>query len=110
MNNSVLTIEEQTCETIHKSLLEQNSILIDVRETHEYELEHIPGSLLVPLSCLEPELFPRFESKTLVLHCAVGVRSAVAVKQLSMSGYPYEMVNMIGGIEAWKAAGFETEE
>jgi len=113
MNATVVpipTIEELDCDTIQKSILKQQAILIDVRETHEYELEHIPGSLLVPLSCLEPERFPHFEAKILVIHCAIGIRSAVAVKQLLMAGYPYKVVNMIGGIEAWKIAGFETGE
>ena len=84
-------------------------ILVDVRETVEYEADHIPGALLCPLSTFEPELFPRFPGKRVVIHCAVGKRSAAACKQLQKTGYPDEVLNLEGGIGAWKAAGCPTE-
>ena len=109
MNAETDQISEATPELVQQWLNEHKAILVDVRETPEYEQEHIPGSLLVPLSCFEPELFPKFEVKTLVLHCAVGKRSAAAAKQLAMSGYAENIVNMEGGIRAWKVAGLPTE-
>lgn len=84
-------------------------VLVDVRETVEYEAEHIPGALLCPLSTFEPDLFPRFPGKRLVIHCAVGKRSAAACKQLQKAGYPQAVLNLAGGIGAWKAAGCPTE-
>ena len=33
-------------------------LLVDVRETKEYDLEHIAGALLMPLSEFEPSVFP----------------------------------------------------
>lgn len=83
-------------------------VLVDVRETTEYEQEHIPGSVLCPLSVFDAELFPRIPGKRLVLHCALGKRSAAAGKQLLKAGYP-EITNLVGGIQAWKAAGCPTE-
>lgn len=85
------------------------TVLVDVRETVEYEAEHIPGALLCPLSTFEAELFPKFPGKRLVIHCAVGKRSAAACKQLANAGYPDRVLNMAGGIGAWKAAGCPTE-
>ena len=51
-------------------------ILVDVREPWEYELCHLPGSVLVPLATL-----PRFceesdPSLTYVFICHHGIRSA----------------------------------
>ena len=109
MNTATIQTSEATGEVIQQWLNEDKAILIDVRETPEYEQEHIPGSLLVPLSCFEAELFPKFKEKILVLHCAVGKRSAAAAKQLAMSGYEENIVNMKGGIRDWKAAGLPTE-
>ena len=109
MSQSTSKILESSATTVHQWLKDSKAILIDVRETAEYEQEHIPGSMLVPLSCFEPELFPKFKVKRLVLHCAVGKRSAAAAKQLSRSGYPYDIINMQGGIRAWKADGLPTE-
>ena len=58
-------------------------LLVDVRETKEYDLEHIAGALLMPLSSLEADLFPAVTDKPLVLHCAIGKRSAAAARMLS---------------------------
>lgn len=95
--------------TVQEWLREDRAVLVDVRETSEYEQEHIPGALLVPLSCFEADLFPSLEHKTLVLHCAIGKRSAAAAKQLAQSGYGQPIVNMAGGINGWKDAGLPTE-
>ncbi len=86
-----------------------DTVLVDVRETVEYEAEHIPGALLCPLSTFEADLFPKFPGKRLVIHCAVGKRSAAACKQLMNAGYPDQVLNIAGGIGAWKAAGCPTE-
>ena len=84
-------------------------VLVDVRETVEYEADHIPGSLLCPLSTFDPNLFPRFPGKPVVIHCAVGKRSAAACKQLLKSRYEGDVLNLTGGIRAWNAAGYPTE-
>ncbi len=100
---------EATVLTVYRWLENNEAILIDVRETSEYEQEHIPGSLLVPLSALNPERFPRIEGKKLVLHCAVGKRSAAAQIQLCKTGHQPPAINMTGGLRAWKDAGLPTE-
>lgn len=92
-----------------KTWLDRNEIvLVDVRETTEYEAEHIAGALLLPLSSFDPEVFPSIPGKKLVLHCAVGKRSEAAGKMLLKQGHG-EVIHMTGGIEAWKKAGFATE-
>ncbi len=83
-------------------------VLVDVRETAEYEQEHIPGAVLCPMSVFDAELFPVIPGKRVVLHCAVGKRSAAAAKQLLSEGYD-TVTNLEGGIKAWKAAGCPTE-
>ncbi len=95
--------------TIYRWLENNQAILVDVRETSEYEQEHIPGSLLAPLSTLDPKRFPRIDGKKLVLHCAVGKRSAAAQIQLWKTGYQPPAINMTGGLRAWKDAGLPTE-
>ncbi len=93
-----------------KSWLDKGmAMLVDVRETSEYEQEHIRGSMLVPLSVFDPNLFPRITGKKLVIHCAVGKRSASAIKQLLKAGYEPSAINLDGGIKAWKDAGLTTE-
>jgi len=83
-------------------------LLVDVRETTEYEREHIAGALLLPLSSFEADVFPDLAGKRVVLHCAVGKRSEAAGKMLIKAGRR-DIVHMTGGMNAWKAAGFPTE-
>ncbi|HSF91025.1 MAG TPA: HigA family addiction module antitoxin [Paracoccaceae bacterium] len=92
-----------------KGWLDRNEIvLVDVRETKEFEVEHIAGALLLPLSSFDPEFFPTIPGKKLVLHCAVGKRSEAAGKMLLNEGHT-DIVHMTGGMDAWKAQGFPTE-
>jgi rhodanese-related sulfurtransferase len=84
------------------------AVLVDVRETHEFEYENIPGSLLLPLSFLEPERFPAITEKKVVLLCVVGKRSAAAQKQLVKHGLA-NIFNLSGGLDAWKKAELETQ-
>lgn len=92
-----------------KEWLDRNEILlVDVRETSEYEAEHIAGALLLPLSSFDAEYFPTLPGKNVVLHCAVGKRSEAAGKMLLNEGHS-DIVHMTGGMDAWKAAGYATE-
>ena len=83
-------------------------VLVDVREPSEYEVEHIAGALLLPMSSFEADLFPTLPGKKLVLHCAVGKRSEAAGKMLLKEGHA-GVIHMTGGMDAWKAAGLATE-
>jgi len=103
-----IELEEVTVETVAKWLNTGEALLVDVRETSEFEQEHIPGAMLVPLSVLDPDTFPRINIKKLVLHCAIGKRSAAAAKMLIKAGHT-PPINMAGGIKAWREAGLETE-
>ncbi len=92
-----------------KEWLDRNEILlVDVRETKEYEVEHIAGALLLPLSSFDAEYFPTLPGKNIVLHCAVGKRSEAAGRMLLNEGHN-DIVHMTGGMDAWKAAGYATE-
>lgn len=83
-------------------------LLVDVRETHEFEAEHISGALLLPLSHFDAESFPVIPGMRVVMHCAIGKRSEAARKMLANAGH-VQVYNMTGGLSAWKDAGFETE-
>jgi addiction module HigA family antidote len=96
-------------ETIARWLESGDVVLVDVRETREYDLEHIAGALLMPLSELEPGVFPVLTDKPLVLHCAIGKRSAAAGRMLLKAGHR-KVLHMEGGLTAWKTAGLPVEE
>lgn len=85
--------------------------LLDVRQPKEYEAEHLPGSIFIPLAELPARVGELDKEKTVIAYCAVGGRSRAAAQFLSGSDFK-EVFNMSGGIKAWhgqKATGPEDE-
>jgi len=107
-DSSSVKVQSVDAANVHEWLERDEVVLVDVRETSEYEQEHIPGSMLLPMSKFDAEIFPTVPGKKVVLHCAVGKRSESAGKMLLNEGHAGAL-HMTGGIEAWKAAGFATE-
>ena len=103
-----LGVYEVDAQTVRCWLEAGEIVLVDVRETAEYEQEHIAGSVLCPLSVFDPNLFPKIPDKVVVLHCAIGKRSAAAAKKLINNGHS-RIANLQGGIKAWKNSGGPTE-
>jgi molybdopterin/thiamine biosynthesis adenylyltransferase/rhodanese-related sulfurtransferase len=74
--------------------------VIDVRDPHEWEICRIPGTRLVPLGTLAERLHEFDSSKTYVMHCKSGIRSAKAIAQLRRAGFR-RLLNLRGGVLAW---------
>ena len=85
--------------------------VIDVRERTEWEAGHIPSATLVPLSEGAERIAEAAPDKDtpLLLHCAVGGRSARAAAWLVEMGYT-NVVNLKAPIGTWKEAGGVWEE
>src|SRR6185437_6992649 len=62
-------------------------ILIDVRETHEFQICRIPGSTLIPLGELPKRVGELDRDADIVAHCKSGVRSGKAVDFLKQAGF-----------------------
>lgn len=91
-----------------KALLDQGKAqLIDVREPHEFEAEKIHGAINLPLSLIAELPFPDCGTKTPILQCAGGIRSAKAFDLCQQLGHPVAH-HMGGGINAWKAQKLPT--
>lgn len=74
--------------------------IIDVREPYEWEIAHIPGARLVPLSRIAEEI-PRLDKRReTILYCKVGARSLHAAHQLADAGVS-DVRNLAGGILRW---------
>jgi rhodanese-related sulfurtransferase/rubrerythrin len=76
-------------------------ILLDVRQTWEYEEFHIPGARLIPLPELPDRLDEIPANKPTLVYCAVGGRSLAAANLISGQGFE-DVYNILGGIMAWK--------
>jgi len=86
----------------------REAVLVDVREASEFDFENVPGSVLLPLSFLDPETFPPITDKKVIVLCAIGKRGEAARRQLAEAGIP-NIHNLDGGLDGWKKAGFETQ-
>lgn len=86
--------------------LERGAVLIDVRETWEYEKGHVPGAINVPMSEIAKRLAEVPDNVVLV--CASGSRSAHVAGYLALHGYQ-KVANLVGGTAAWVDAGYQIE-
>src|SRR3990170_3429441 len=73
--------------------------ILDVRETHEYQICNLQGHL-IPLGELTRRVHELDSSREIVAHCRSGKRSADAVQFLLQAGFR-KIWNLKGGILAW---------
>jgi rhodanese-related sulfurtransferase len=76
--------------------------LIDVRESDEFDIAHIAGAELLPLSQWPAVAAEKLTdpAEPLLIHCHHGGRSAHATEFLLRNGFT-DVTNVAGGIEAW---------
>lgn len=86
-------------------------VLIDVRESDEFEQGAIPGAKLIPRGVLESNMPMHVPDpgREIILYCAVGARSALAAKALQEMGYA-DVASLAGGFSRWKAEGRSWQE
>jgi len=83
--------------------------LVDVRNPGETADGIIPGARLIPLAALLDRIGELDPAATTVVYCAGGYRSILASSALSARGFT-KVADILGGYDAWKAAGFPTEQ
>jgi rhodanese-related sulfurtransferase len=84
--------------------------LIDVRTRQEFESGHIAGALNWDFENgdFKRNLPSLDKNRQVLVYCAVGGRSAKAANMLQEAGF-MQVLDLKGGIKAWKAAGLPTE-
>jgi rhodanese-related sulfurtransferase len=79
-----------------------NFQLIDVREPDEHAEFNIGGQL-IPLAEIAQQLDKIATDKPVIIYCRKGIRSQIAIQRLQEK-FPFtNLINLIGGTEAWKA-------
>jgi rhodanese-related sulfurtransferase len=88
-----------------------NAVLVDVRETKEFEGGRLPKAVHIPLSQLDSRgsELARFVGKPVVAYCMTGNRSRMAGKALERVGFK-DIYHLHGGYRAWKDAGLPVEK
>lgn len=75
-------------------------VILDVREPQEYQINRIPGSVLIPLGDLPKRYVELDPNARIVSQCKSGVRSAKAQDFLRSKGFT-DVRNLTGGILGW---------
>lgn len=90
---------------------EPDTIILDVRSPREYAAGHIKNSVLIDFNAkdFDEKIKQLDKSKTYLVHCAVGGRSAKACSKMDSFDFP-KVVNLEGGIKAWEKAGKPVEK
>ncbi len=93
-----------------KALIESNpeTVILDVRSYMEYREEHIPGAYNIPLYQLEHRIVELNKEDEILVYCVIGIISEDASEVLVKNNFT-KVYNMVGGIRAWKRAGYPTE-
>ena len=75
-------------------------VIVDVREPQEYQINKIPGSVLIPLGDLPKRYVELDPNARIVSQCKSGMRSAKAQEFLRSKGFT-NVRNLTGGILGW---------
>ena len=86
----------------------QPPFVLDVRREDERQKARIAGSHSIPLGQLARRIEETPRKRDVVVHCAAGYRSSIAVSILEHHGYD-RVSDLVGGLDAWKASGLATE-
>ncbi|HEY2843533.1 MAG TPA: rhodanese-like domain-containing protein [Bryobacteraceae bacterium] len=89
----------------------KDHVLIDTREDREWDAGHAAGAIHLSKGVIERDIESAVpdKSKTLVLYCGGGFRSALAAEALRKMGYQ-NTISLDGGWRAWNAAGLPVEK
>ncbi len=91
-----------TAIALHQKIVDkENFQLIDVREPEEHEAFNL-GGILIPLSDVVHNQALISRVMPVVFYCRKGIRSQIAIERLQQKFDFDNLINLIGGTEAWK--------
>ena len=89
----------------------KNAVVLDVRESSEYDAGHVLNAKLVPLGKIKERIgeLEKYKDKPIVVVCRSGNRSGTACFILGKQGFS-QAYNLAGGVLAWQKAGLPLEK
>jgi adenylyltransferase/sulfurtransferase len=79
----------------------EDIVIIDVREPFEHEAFNIGGTL-IPLNTVFENIALITKDKPVIFYCQKGIRSQIAIQRLQQKFNYTNLINLSGGMEAWK--------
>lgn len=88
-------------EELEKKLnMNENIVVLDVRETAEFAFNHIPNARSIPLGELKDRLNELNKEDHIFVVCRTGNRSDLAAQKLTEKGF-IQVVNVLPGMSQW---------
>ena len=90
---------------------DENTVLVDIREPHEYVKGHVEKARHIPLGSLEERKgeLAGLENNPIIVICQMGTRSPQACKKLTNFGFT-DVYNLGGGMQAWEDQKFPVKK
>jgi NADPH-dependent 2,4-dienoyl-CoA reductase/sulfur reductase-like enzyme/rhodanese-related sulfurtransferase len=90
------------------SQLPETAFLLDVRTIAEFEAEHIPTAINIPVDEIRDRMQEIPTNRPIYIYCEAGLRGYLAQRILRQTGYE-NVANLSGGYVSWKAADQEMQ-
>lgn len=89
----------------------KNAIVLDVRESGEYDAGHVLNAKLLPLGKLKERIgeLEKYKDQPIVVMCRSGNRSGTACFILGKQGFS-QVYNLAGGVQAWQKSSLPLEK
>jgi rhodanese-related sulfurtransferase len=88
-----------------KSLItDQQAVIVDVRESAEYQAGHIPNAINIPLRTISRNLNKIPKDRPVILYCSTGYRSSMGVMTLHLLNYE-NVQGFPPSLSGWTQAG-----
>ena len=100
------TIDSLSVQQASTLFSEKNAIIVDVRENNEWQEQHVPNAIHIPLGELSSRLteLDAYKNSAIIAQCRSGKRSLQAAETLKSAGFT-KVYNLEGGLNAWQKAG-----
>lgn len=105
------SVHHLNAESFEKSIQNKNIQILDVRTEGEFKSGHIKNALLInwnDKSQFQDRVQYISKDEPVYIYCLSGARSAAAASWMREKGYK-KVVELEGGINAWKKAGLPVE-
>jgi len=89
--------------TAAKEMVDDGALLLDVRESQEWNAGHAAVATHIPAGSVPGRLNRLSKERKVVVVCRSGNRSSQVVRLLKSNGY--DALNLSGGMNAWQRAG-----
>lgn len=104
-------VKKITLEEFEKMRKDKGAVVLDVRTPREFGAGHVPGAVNIPWQ--SPDFAKQVEkldkSKTYLVHCYSGSRSASATKEMSKLNFDH-LFDFSGGMRAYQRAKMPIEK